>query len=130
MKEPRGRAETEITYTFSILAITSPTARQATVNVDFILTSPGATSFYNEIKPSQQSFILPIRIIDDTVPEEAETFQVLLSNVPNELPFKLGTHSSATITIIDYDSELIKREGGTEGRKEGRREGVRIEKMK
>ena len=126
MKEPRGIAETEITYTFSIQVITSPTAGKAKKFVDFVLPS----RFNNDIKPSQQSFILQIIILDDTVPEEAETFQVLLSNVPNELQFKLGTYSSATITIIDYDSELIKREGGTEGRKERRREGGRIEKMK
>ena len=110
MKEPRGRAETEITYTFSIQVIKSPTSVQA-------------TDFINDIKPSQQSFIVQIRIIDDTVPGEAETFQVLVSNILNKPQFKLGTHSSATITINDYDSELIKREGGTEGRKEGGREG-------
>ena len=115
MKEPRGIAETEITYTFSIQAITSPTAGQATENVDFVLTSPGETSSINDIKPSQQNLTAFIRIADDTVPEGAETFKVLLSNVQNKPQFRLGTYSSTTITILDNDSELTTKGGWREG---------------
>ena len=65
-----------------------------------------------------------ITIIDDRVPEGNETFQLTLSSVPDKPQFKLGTYSSATITILDDDSELIMRGRGKEGgswiKKEGR----------
>ena len=114
LKEPRGKAETEITYTFSVQAITSPTAGQATADEDFIFISSGTISSMHDITTDQQSFDLRITLIDDGVPEGAETFQVLLSNVQDRPQFRLGTYSSVTVTILDDDSKLITREGRKE----------------
>ena len=108
-------SDTEITYTFSIQDITSTTAGQATANEDYIFISRGTTSTINDITPNDQSFGVQIIIIDDGVPERNETFQLALSRARGKPQFKLGTYSSATITILDDDSELIMRGIGKEG---------------
>ena len=119
VKEPRGTAETEITYTFSIEATpaTGPGGQtEATEGEDYTL-GFGLEVIFFDISPESQTFAFIVLINDDDNPEGMESFQLVLSSVAGTQQFQQGMYTSTTVIILDDDREDEGREG--EGGREG-----------
>ena len=113
IKEPID-AETEIRYQFAVGA----TSVTATSPVDFTLKTPDE-QILDFIDPEVQQLGLVVRIIDDALMEEIETFQLELF-VGEQPHFRLGNITRVTVTITDDDDEC--EDEGSVGREGGRRE--------
>ena len=105
VKEPREIARTEITYTMSIEATsTGGGTREAEEGIDFLI---GGELIRRDIRPDDQFLNLLIQINDDDIPEGSESFQLVLSPIPNSQQFQNGMFSVATVTITDNDREWL-----------------------
>ena len=123
VKEPRN-VETEIQYQFSVLA----TDITATAPDDYTLVVRVPEQVLLFIEPQTQQVLISVRILDDALIEEIETFQLELF-VAEQPHFRLGSITRVTVTIIDDDKrEDEGREGWRERGRDG--EGRRKTEMK
>ena len=93
VKEPRD-ATTEIRYQFSVLAIDITATAPDDYNV--------AAQALLIIEPERQQLPYTVDIIDDSLLEENETFQLELF-VAEHPHFRLGSITRVTVTITEDD---------------------------
>ena len=104
IKQKDNATATENTYklTVQLKSISS----EMVTSQDFI-----ANILERKIRPNQEKVMYPVTILEDSVPEEEESFSLSISPIPNEVQWVNGDYVTTIIIIIDDDGKkMIKQD--------------------
>ena len=100
IKQKDNATATENTYklTVQLKSISS----EMVTSQDFI-----ANILELKIRPNQEKVMYPVTILEDSVPEEEESFSLSISPIPNEVQWVNGDYVNTIIIIIDDDGKKM-----------------------
>ena len=104
IKQKENATATENTYKLTV-QLKSRSSEMVT-SQDFI-----ANILERKIRPNQEKVMYPVTILEDSVPEEEESFSLSISPIPNEVQWVNGDYVTTIIIIIDDDGKkMIKQD--------------------